>query len=782
MTSSGPALDSGVASHPAEITAEVAARLREFAESADEHRAIEDIVRLTVPPPDLRLLRQLIGPLRTLRRLKDSAFEAAVGYFERNRNNDALNGRWHEKAYPFPPTLLRLFNVSGDGAVCHVTFALTLVELGQSWPDPRHFSGHMYYKHLVAYRDVCSAFWQSRRANHPSAGSLAPLLEPVASVARSPSSQSDLTLLREFAKQGARSPLRSKCGRLKYEYTAALLDGDLTFGDARPRGALSRGSNQLLGMPIRIESSTREALTTSDLIQSAMVSPVYLDDDGPSCSIEFPSGATTKDRQRIVQRAASGFARSNVKTAADMAILSRVTYQDYLAFAVEHLDAPERALAWLSAFPGVDVTRPLALKKSAKHAARNDQILLDPTERRIEYNVLRRSDRLDPAQYETAGRMQLPMPPGVAEGLLEIIRKGHQEQPIASADRVAERFSRSHPGLTPTLNRLRASSRFFLAPLEFSELAFCAVSGRVTPALKGISAYYPHLCRDIVSHFCKAYGSLTRALGLEGWGSVEALVPSNRDQLFCGPSPGVESIRVLLARVADIYEARCAEIRRLGVLSKPDNLVHALQAHETACYIVQQLVVGVRPIGKLATVVVDRALLIAMVRDKSSMFASERSYSPVTMTHRRLIDTSAKNRSALQQSLRWSGRELAFDEEVFSLAVELRCAGSREPVFGSRLTNDYFHNRSCVAAEVQELARQPNWIRHVATAHLAGCAPQWMLDELFGHTRIGRQPFGRWSTAGGSHFRFLRDRLEELLAPIVDCRLFRSLPVSSDRG
>jgi hypothetical protein len=239
---------------------------------------------------------------------------------------------------------------------------------------------------------------------------------------------------------------------------------------------------------------------------------------------------------------------------------------------------------------------------------------------------------------------------------------------------------------------------------------------------------------------------------------------------------------VLLVRLADLYEARCAEIKRLGVLTRPENLVPALQAHETACYIVQQLAVGLRPIGKMATVIVVPALSIAMIRDKSSMYASERSYSPITMTHKRLIDCSAKNRSALQRSLRFSGRALVFDEEIFSLAVELRCAGSREPVFGSRLTNDYFHNRSCIAAEVQDLARQPNWIRHVATAHLAGCAPQWMLDELFGHTRIGRQPFGRWSTAGGSHFQWLRDCLEKLLDQIFDHRLLTPLPAPIDRS
>jgi hypothetical protein len=83
-------LNSGVASYPAEITAEVSARLLEVAESADEQRAIENIVRLTVSPPDLRLLRQLIGPLHTLRRLDDSAFAAAVGYSRKEQGQRSL--------------------------------------------------------------------------------------------------------------------------------------------------------------------------------------------------------------------------------------------------------------------------------------------------------------------------------------------------------------------------------------------------------------------------------------------------------------------------------------------------------------------------------------------------------------------------------------------------------------------------------------------------------------------------------------------------------------------
>lgn len=556
-----------------------------------------------------------------------------------------------------------------------------------------------------------------------------------------------------------------------------MLGGRLTLGGVPAREPISREAPHDIGSLIRVTKSTQEAMASSERLQSTSISAPFADDGGVSCVVEFPESATIRDKHRTFRRATSGFARTNIRTVADMNALSSVTYGDYLELCATNMNSAEYALTWISALTGLDVSRSLRAKRLSRLTSLDDRIWVDAKHLSLEYNVLRRRDRDDPSRYESAGRMQLPIPERVHSGLLQIIEEDRLDEYVSQANAKARKFSKSHAGLTPTLNRLRASTRVFVAPTAFTELEFCAVSGRVPPALQAISTYYPHRRCDVVEKFCRAYDIVIRKFGWNFQDSIKMPRSSQSDVLFCKPSVGTSAVSAILADLAEIYSRGCSRIADLGPLLRFEDVIPVLNVHETACYVVQQLAIGLRPIGVVGNCVIQPDTLSAMIQDKSSMTSAERSYSPICVDHARLIECSDQNREILRNVLRLVGNQLLFEDDVSSLSCEFHSADPRSPVLARRLTNHYLRHESRVAMNLTDIARQPNWIRHVATEYVGGAVPQWMADELFGHMRIGRQPMATWSTAGSSHVSRLREHLQSLLAATLDSRLLVSLPV-----
>jgi len=777
VNSSKVAAATPASGHPDWVIDHCTTILLPFAASDIEVEAIRAIVTMTLPPPNLSWIQKLIHALRRLDLIEDSLANAWAAYAARNRQNQALDRPWQQKLYPVSATLMRLCKLAQQDRECGVLFIRKFLALVQDRPPPTQFSGHMYYKHIIAYRDACELYPFAQRTYAVSPGSdAASSLDPLSADAFA-HPLNPIVSLERFATENAESALHKPNTRQKFLYVVELLQGSIRFGEAAPRGPIARRPNAGIGTPVQLAKATLQSIDDKRAIQSTTVSSPLQDDTGVTGDFIFPATATTRDKHHITRRAHNGFKRTNVRTIADMNALSRVTYQRYLIFAAANLEDSKYALVWLSAFPGIDVSRPFKIKKTRKVVPHDDEILIDEARCVIEYNILRRRDRLDPRKYETAGRMCLPIPRRVCSGLLALTAEEPQRKAIAATDQLAKRFAAANAGLSPTLRRLRASARLYLAPLAFSELTFCAVAGRVLPALKGISAYYPHQQGEIVKRFDRAYRAIVDALSLGHAEEIVSPVPASTEPIFCKPSPGISVARDLLALIAERYERECSAIARQAPLVPLRHLVALINIHETACYVVQQLVTGLRPIGQVANLVTQQEARIAMVRDKSSMTAMERSYSPIGEQYRELLRCSQFNRKVLIDFLRATGLRLILTEERTDLACELCYSGEHESVTIERMTNRYFHTQSCVASYVSDYMHQPNWLRHVATEYFADKAPQWMLDEFFSHMRIGRQPLGRWSTAGAGHFEQLRRRTDQLLREIVDPRLLLRMPM-----
>ena len=375
--------------------------------------------------------------------------------------------------------------------------------------------------------------------------------------------------------------------------------------------------------------------------------------------------------------------------------------------------------------------------------------------------------------------MRLPLPERVHAGLLQIIEAGNQHKTFNSCNKKAQCYSRKHPGLTPTLNRLKATARVLLAPRQFSELEFCAVSGRVVPALKGISAYYRHEVDPLVSKFTQAYHSIVSELGIDAPSVGELSMPSEatQDDLFCKPSPGVQAAQELMDAICVAYMESCAHLESLGLLATVDDMVATLTLQEAGCYVLQQTALGIRPIGEVADFVVASDSMGAMARDKGSRLFSERSFSPLSHRHSKLLSCNRENRLLLQRLLTFSGLSLEFEEPYSSLACNFVRAANTSDFKAIRMTNDYFRHKAPVASKIVDRNYDPNWLRHVATEYAAGTAPQWQLDELFSHRRIGRESMSKWSTAGTSHFDPVQSLFDELVFKLVADPLLLPIPI-----
>ena len=751
------------APHPKEAAARFISICSDLCINATETATVKSITRKTLPPDNIAVLTEAVTILAAIGIVAECEAQTYYEFAKRNTSTPNLNQRPQQKCYPVCFAIRRLYRYGNEYPQTRDESIRQLVSFAKRFPSREKFTGHMYYKHVIAWRDVFESYWEvvadaQHRGDH-SRGDR----------------QTDIV---EFIEEQKISSLLTENTKLKFRIADALLGDRLVLGGAWPRQSVDRRRPRQIGSTVPVANTVLEEISGIAQMQSAIVEEPYMDDVGVSVAIQYPDGASTRDKQKVSRFATNIFARTNVRTLADMNTCSAVTYSDYLTYAAKMFPCAEYALFWLAAFPGIDVSRSIVLKASDEHIPDNDSILLDLSSKLLEYNILRRRRRSDNFTYETAGTMRLPIPEAVCAGLAQLIADNNQCDVIDSCGRLASAYSKTHSGLTPTLIRLRASSRIFVATRQFTELEFCAVSGRVVPALKGISAYYPKNVVNIVLKFSRAYESAAEDLGivvpkLEG---LPRLRSGSRNHLFCKPSPGIGAVQELMDAICRAYVENCVRLESLGCMVTPEDLVDALQLHETACYVLQQIALGIRPIGMVADYVAASSTMSAMAKDKGSRLFSERSYSPVSDRHAALLSCAQKNRLELQRALQFVGGALKFEEPNSSLACDFVPENGKNSFIAARLTNDYFRHRAPVASQIVDRNYASNWLRHVSTEYVSGLAPQWQLDELYSHRRIGREATSKWSTAGLSHFRELREGIDVLVAELVGDHLLAPVP------
>ncbi len=740
----------------------------------DEQRSILLIVQFTIPPANIRELARVATILYVSQLIDRDTYRCFYRFASRNLANQELKEKTTWKRHPYFQAITYLYKLGRKKGSDGRRAVNLLARIGSTCPPPEHFSATMYYKHIIGLRDICQDYWNTSEDDSDQ-----DVAKPETDT------ETDLaTRLEQFTSHCLRSGGHSLNTANKLAWTSSLAAGNLMPGCANPRTKVYGRKTQDIGSRITITYATLESISIKATKGSAVFAVQCTDDEHIAAPIVFPKSATTKDRQRITGHVLNGYARTNVRTTADMTCCSIVTHRRYLIQASSNLDKASFALVWLAAFTGIDYRRPFMFAMSPEHIPIDDEIVVDRTNQVLVYKILRRQQSDDPLKYESCGVFRLPITQSVSSGLSEMIEIGSHEASIVTANRFAAKISSKCTGLTSTLNRLRSAARIHFAPLGFTELEFSAIAGRVPPSLKAVSAYYPHSSARVAKLFSTTYESAARSwqLPTEFQTELPESKRQRRDTILCKRSDGVSAARNLLGAIGAQYKKACNDLQRRVGKSGGDSYRRALNLSELACYALQELGVGLRPTGKVAEFSAASPALGCMTADKGSRIFSERSYSPVSDRHLQLLRTRALNRLEYTKHLRFNGVRYESKERNSSLAIRYKCRDNGLIVEGVRLTGAQFRESLSKVSGIFDVDRVTNWLRHVAAEYIGGSIPQWQSDEFLSHRRVGREAFGRWSTAGPAHFNDLRKHLDELHAQIIPANLLLAITEPSKSG
>jgi len=736
-----------------------------LAKTDAERDALRTVLRLTLPDSNIKALARASTILFVSGSINRDTYRSFFRLASRNLNHKGLAEPESLKRYPYFYAIRRLYergrNYSRDG----IHAIRLLVQLGAVWPARSRFSAAMYYEHAKAYRKACLFYWQSA-ANLENR--------------QHSDEQSFSDRFKMFINKQLRSKSLTKARHEHLILTKGLLDGTLVLGGAVPRAKVRGRRRHDIDSEISPSPDLLKSIENTTTLNSARVDEQWLDDEGVHARIDYPERSTARDRHRIDGHVQNGFARTNVRTTADMSSCSLVTHRGFLQHAYNDLDGAAYALTWLVAFTGIDFRRPIRTQINSDAVPENDEILVNLADSSIQYKVLRRYERDDPSKYKSCGIFRLPVPNCIASGLDEIASLGSQPSSVDAAQKLASKYSRSNTGLTPTPTRLRSGCRTHFAPLGLTELEFAVVSGRVPPAVKAISAYYSHSSARIAEKFSTTYKIAFKTWSLPKAIEYDCPLPARRrrDAVLCKPDDGSDALNNMLQSIARKYRATYVHVRdHIGRIDI-DQLIAAVNLHELGCYSLQELGVGLRPTGEVAKFAAVNYTLGGMTVDKSSRLFSERSYSPITTRHWQLLRACRQNRTELLKQLRYVGKKLKMEEPGSDLAIEIEKTTDTSKLKGTHLTGSNFRKSLAMVPGVLEIPQKPNWLRRRAANHIGGKVPQWQADEFLGHRRVGREPLGRWSTAGPANFQDIRQHLADLHRQIIPDGLL--VPVFGD--
>ena len=590
-------------------------------------------------------------------------------------------------------------------------------------------------------------------------------------------SKTFVELLKEFVDESSKRNTLSDTEKAKLDYVSLLLDGKLRFGGVAPRGPRKTTHNPQIGDEIELspEHLKSEASTVNLMSAKASEDKVYgARSDDP---IDYPSGSTYTDRHRIKNGVLSGFARSNVRSTADMNGCSLVTCRDFLIFASEELDIATFALIWVTFFLGLNHNRPIIQMRNGCRYPLHDEILVDVETCVIVYNLIRRRSKKSDDSFEVCGRMTVSIGSMIARGLQEIVQLGTQPSCIAAAHYGASKYSRLRGGLVPTLVRLRASGAIHLARLGLTELQSAALRGRVPPAIFGVSAYYPHTVREIVGSFKEIYQRAVELWHLPSSLHIEFGEIGSIDDgpIYCPASRGKALVANYFGIIGTEYQSLAENVCAQRVVTNPTTVIDALNTHELCCYMLQEIGLGLRPIGDVAQASLGSRKYGALTRDKASRWFSERSYAPITFIHDAVLTARQENRDFARRVLANIGTPLKLTEPTSDLAMRFTFDADSGFILGRRVRGAQFREFTKDLPTMLLGIEERNWLRHASTELLGKKIPRWQSDELHGHKLIGREPFGAWSTVSMLEFQALSECLEALHEELVPASLL--LPI-----
>ena len=742
MTDDQPAQDvSNIPIHPSDIYSELQALIERIGIPHDLHEVADEVSRIVLPLPDVSALLAASKLSRAfLEKKYKRKLESLVAYLDSHRL--AREKRWCSKqAY----SMFGSFRIVAKNSGSETVLRLLANYFAGTWAEGSSSSHWLYYQHVLAVRDTLLAV-------HDIVG-LSPDRLPdkkyLASAIEQVSKSLDPLILLGNEKKGMPKKIR---------IALEILKGYRKCG-GRKRLPPKRGERIA---PVR-ETLVSPALLDSEEHRNEF--RMAADDAGVFIQSGLDSNAPQRDRSNRIKDLLEGFAARNVRTIADMASLSLVTYVEFFHYIQQLADSRVFALVWLSGVAGLNVDRRMRIAQDNRSKPDGDEVLISLPW--LRFQIVRRGSVSDPALFESAGLMWLPVPDKVQSGLLELVTASDSKKMSELVAAHGRRFIRIRGGLTPTAPRLRASAWRHFAPYGLSELEFAALSGRIPPSLTAKSHYYPTSIDATVRRFAASYKRMTA--DLEICLDDDLVIPRYVSRRYVNAQPvgSFETMAEVISGLSDLYGQGMKTLKRKNDLSL---LLRTVNVGQAAVYMLQEFGAGLRPSGRVARL--SAAIEIgAMTYDKSSRLYSERSYTPLSNRHAEALMVARRNRDAVTRALELSGVDEKESLDTGDLACFYRWSGGevdREPITGSD-ARDFV----LPLISMERVPSQDNWGRRSYIPALHNKIPSWSIDEMVGHRVIGREAMSIYSTVGFRDFDVAREVLEGLHAEVVPDTLLK---------
>ena len=729
--------------HPSDIYSELQALIERIDVPSGLLAVAHKVSRIVLPPPQVWGLLAAAKLARVFLEKHKQKLELLIAYLDSYPL--ARERQWYSKqAY----SMFGSFERFGTD-VCRDTVLRVLEHyFAGKWAGGDRPSESLYYQHVIAVRDTLDAVQHDILLSRERL----PQKEFLVSVIERFSRSHDPLILAGNVRRGMPK---------KIPIALEILQGYRNCGD-RKRSVQNKGGDRE-----RVRSG-RDTLVSRALLDSEehrAESRMTADDSGLFMQSGLDSSAPRKDRSSRDKDLLEGFAARNVRSSADMASLSLITYVDFFQYVQQLADSRIFALVWLSGVAGINVDRPMVVARDNRSKPDGDQVLISPVV--LRFYIARWRGVSDPDIFESAGLMWLPVPERVRAGLLELV---NASEPTKFSELVAaqgRRFIRKRAGLAPTAPRLRASAWRHLGKFGQSELETAAISGRVPPSLTAKSHYYPTPINAAVRRFAKAYERMKTEL--EIYLDDPLVIPNyvSKRSVHAQPMGSLEKLTELITGLSNLYGRGIEALERQCELSL---LLRTVNVGQAAVYMLQEFGAGLRPTARVAGL--SAALDFgAMTYDKGSRLFSERSYTPLSDRHAEALMVARWNREAVTRVLELCGVAQKVSSDTGDLACFYRWDGGA--VKRKRITGSDALEYVSSLLSTEGVPQAYNWRRHSYVEALHNKVPAVLIDEMVGHRRVGREAMSIFSTVGIREFDGARVVLEDLHSELVPDTLLK---------
>ena len=466
------------------------------------------------------------------------------------------------------------------------------------------------------------------------------------------------------------------------------------------------------------------------------------------------------DRLALSGRQAALEAR-NVISFSDMNRLPLPTITQYMSYVIEK-DTSLIAVIWLLLSLGINDERISALTIANKFTTlspSDNRIFIHENESIIKYHI---TDFSTDFSCQKSG---IPsdtncvishIPENIANDLRYLIKTSSITDALKKLSGFARSFSSTSPGPTPTANRLSTSYWSIIHPNMNEGVDSACMTGCMPGRYKAQGHYYRIDRSDIYPDIVYA-NTATISLILQSDHASkklhsflnQATYPDHEPTGFMGSQVAqpVCSLQTLFKKLASRYKSYVQHLKKQLPAEQLNTIISILTLQHIQLYLIEQIALGLRPIGAIANTGISDEFFGACVQDKGSNIYTERGLSIVPPILSSIIKTIKIDLSRFiiylsNKNIKLNILDGSSNEDI-AMYFEVT---KKNTVTIRRMTGSLFKTALTKHGLFQYFTSKSNWIRHSMATELYRKIPEPLRDEHLHHERGGMDICSPWSS------------------------------------